>query len=155
MTDTVAARLAARGLTLPDPPKPGGMYDSVRVVGGVAYVSVQFPFVDGEVVFRGRLGHELTTEDGYRAAELCALNVLAQINHYVGFERILGLNRIEAHMLTADGWDDFPKVLDGASRLFIDVLGDEVGRHARALFGVERLPLDATIALTATLTLRP
>lgn len=155
MTDPIIARLASRGLSLPDPPKPGGAYDSVRAIGGVAYVAVQFPFAEGDLAFRGRLGRELTTQDGYRAAELCALNVLAQMHRYVGFKRILGLNRIEAHMLTVDGWDDFPKVLDGASRLFADALGDEAGRHARALSGVERLPMDAPIALTATFTLRP
>lgn len=155
MTADPIGRLTARGLSLPDPPKPGGAYDSVRAIGGTAHVSVQFPFADGELAFRGRLGRELTTEDGYHAAELCALNVLAQINHYVGFERILGLNRIEAHMLTVEGWDDFPKVLDGASSLFLEVLGDEAGRHARALFGVERLPMGAPVALTTSFTLRP
>jgi hypothetical protein len=149
------ARLAARGLSLPDPPRPGGSYDSVRVVG-IAYVAAQFPFADGErLAFRGRIGCELTTEYGYRAAELCALNVLTQIDRYVGFERLLGLNRIEACMLTANGWDDFPKVLDSASHLFGAALGDDVGRHARALFGVERLPLDAPMELTASFTLIP
>lgn len=155
MVDPIA-RLAARGLSLPDPPKPGGSYNSVRAVGGIAYVAAQFPFADSEqLAFSGRLGRELTTEDGYRAAELCALNVLAQIDRYVGFERLLGLNRIEAYMLTVDGWDDFPEVLDGASHLFVAALGDDVGQHARALFGVERLPLNAPMELTASFTLRP
>jgi len=93
--------------------------------------------------------------DSPRAAELCALNVLAQVHRHVGFERIIGLNRIDAHMLTVDGWEGFPRVLDGASRLFVDALGDEVGRHARTPFGVERLPMDASIALTAAFTIRP
>ena len=155
MTVDPTNRLAARGLSLPEPPKPGGAYASVRAIGGIAYVSVQFPFSGSELAFRGRLGRKLTTEDGYRAAELCALNVLAQISHYIGFERILGLNRIEAHMLTVEGWDDFPEVLDGASNLFLDILGIEAGRYARALFEVERLPMDTPIALTASFTLRP
>jgi enamine deaminase RidA (YjgF/YER057c/UK114 family) len=153
MSDALA-KLAARGMTLPAPPKPGGAYDPVRVIGGVAYVAAQFPFLEGRLAFRGRLGRELTTQDGYRAAELCALNVLAQIDHVVGFERVLGLNRIKAYMLTVDGWDDFPKVLDGAPNLFLHALGG-ARRHARALFGVERLPMDAPIELTATFTLHP
>ena len=151
MTDPLV-RLAELGLSLPEPPEPGGTYESVRVIGGIAYVAAQFPFADGELAFRGRLGRELTTQDGYRAAELCALNVLAQIDKYVGFDHVLGLNRFEAYMLTVDGWDDFPKVLDGASRVFLDAL-DDAGRHARALFGVERLPLGAPIELTASFTL--
>lgn len=152
MTD-VLARLAERGLSLPEPPGPGGAYEPVRALGGVAYVAVQWPLSGGALAFRGRLGRELTTEDGYRAAELCALNVLAQVHRAVGIERVLGLNRIESYMLTAEGWDDFPRVLDGASHLFLHALGD-AGRHSRALLGVERLPMDAPIGLTATFTLR-
>lgn len=150
----VPARLARHGLVLPIPPPPGGAYEPVRAIGGVAYVAVQFPFVDGKLAYRGRLGRDLSTEDGRRAAELSALNVLAQIDRFIGFERVLGLNRIEAAMLTVDGWDEFPDVLDGASRLFLAALGD-AGRHARSLIGVDRLPMDAPIAVTATLTLRP
>ena len=151
----VIANLAERNLSLPEPPKPGGAYESVRVVvgGGIAYVAAQFPFQGNNLAFRGRLGRELTTEDGYRAAELCALNVLAQMNVYVGFDNILGLNRFEAYMLTADEGDGFPKVVDGASHLFLAALGD-AGKHARALFAVERLPMNAPIEITASFTLR-
>ncbi len=74
MNDAIT-RLAEKGLSLPEPPKPGEAYDPVRVLGGIAYVAAQFPFRDGAPVYRGRLGRELTTQDGYRAAELCALNV--------------------------------------------------------------------------------
>ena len=147
------ARLAERGLSLPEPPRPGGSYESVRVVGGVGYVAAQFPFEGDELAFTGRLGRELATDEGYRAAELCALNVLAQIHRYVGLGRVSGLGRIEAYMQTAEGWDDFPRVLDGASHLFLNALGEETGRHARALFGVERLPLNAPIEMTATFSL--
>ncbi len=148
----VIARLAEKGMALPEPPKPGGAYEAVRVLGGVAYVAAQFPFHEGVLAYRGRLGRELTTQEGYRAAELCAVNVLAQIHRHVGFERIAGLNRFEAYLLTVEGWNDFPKVVDGASQLFLHALGD-AGRHARALFGVERLPMNAPIELVATFTL--
>lgn len=153
MIDRVTAVLASRGLSLPEPPPPGGSYDAARIVGSVAYVAVQFPIADGAFAFRGRLGRELTTEHGLAAAELCALNVLAQIDRFVGFDRVLGLTRVDAVMLTVEGWDEMPKVLDGASRLFLDALG-EAGRHARTLCGVDRLPGDAPIALTTSFTLR-
>jgi len=149
---SLIAKLAERGLILPEPPKPGGFYDSVRVAGSVAYVAIQFPFLNGQVAFQGRFGRELTTGDGYQAAELCALNVLAQIHHYIGLERISALNMVEAHMQTAEGWDEFPKVLDGASSLFLYILGDR-GKHARALYGVERLPMNLPISLTTSFTL--
>jgi len=150
----VLFNLASRGLSLPAPPKPGGAYVPVRVIGGVAYVAAQFPIRADGGAFRGRLGRELSTEDGYRAAELCALNVLAQIHHAVGFDKILGLNRFEAYLQTVEGWDEFPRVVDGASHLFLAALGPDAGQHARALFGVERLPLNFPIELTATFTLR-
>jgi len=155
-TKAPARRRAARGgIVLPEPPAPGGSYESVRVLGGVAYVAIQFPFADGKPAFEGRLGRELTAEQGREAARLCALNVLAQLDKYVGLRQVLGLNRIEAHLATVEGWDEFAEVLDGASDLFLQVLGPEVGRHARALYGVERLPMNLPVALTATFTLRP
>ena len=153
-TKAPTKRRAAAGIMLPEPPAPGGSYESVRVLGGVAYVAIQFPFADGKPAFEGRLGRELTTEQGREAARLCALNVLAQLDKYVGLQQVLGLNRIEAHMATVEGWDEFPKVLDGASELFLQVLGPEAGRHARALYGVERLPMNLPVSLTATFTLR-
>jgi enamine deaminase RidA (YjgF/YER057c/UK114 family) len=148
----VIANLRQQGLSLPDPPRPGGAYDSVRVVKDVAYVSIQFPLHGGQMPYPGRLGAERSTEEGYQAARLCALNVLAQMHRYVGFERIAGLNHVEAYLQTTAGWEDFPKVLDGASHLFLAALG-EVGRHSRSLVGVERLPLNAPVALVTSFTL--
>jgi len=149
----VLARLAAQGLALPTPPKPGGAYEPVRVLGGVGYVAIQFPVRDGVWLWQGRLGRELSTEDGYQAAQACALNVLAQIDATVGFEQLAGLNRFEAYLQTVEGWDAFPRVLDGASHLFLEALG-EAGKHARAPLGIERLSKNAPIALVATFTLR-
>ncbi len=149
----IIATLEKQGLSLPNAPKPGGHYESVRIVDKVAYVAIQFPFVNDKLAYQGRLGSNLTTQDGYHAAQLCALNVLSQINKYVGFDNILSLNMVEAYMLTVDEWDDFPKVLDGASELFLSILGD-AGRHARALYGVHRLPMNCPIALTTSFTLK-
>lgn len=145
--------LAARGILLPSPPSPGGAYEPVRVMGGIAHVAIQFPIQNGDWIWRGRLGRELSTEDGYQAARLCALNVLAQLDRTPGLDQIAGLNRVDAYLLTADGWDGFPRVLDGASHLFLEALG-EAGCHSRSLVGVERLPGNAPIALTVTATVR-
>ncbi|NII28784.1 RidA family protein [Pseudoflavitalea sp. X16] len=150
----IIAKLTALGLSLPaEPPKPGGLYEPVRVIGNMAYVAVQFPLHNGKLAYRGRLGAELTTEEGVLAARYCALNVLAQIHKHVGFDNIVGLNFIEAKMLTTEGWNDFARVLDGASGLFLDTLG-EAGRHARSLSGAHSLPMNAPITLTTTFTVR-
>lgn len=148
--------LAGLGLSLPaNPPAPGGAYVAVRVAGGVAYVASQFPIgPDGRPAMTGRLGRELTTADGVRAAELTALNVLAHVQHAVGLGRVLAMNRFEAYVASAEGWDEFPAVLDGASRVFLAALGPEAGAHARAPVGAHRLPWDMPLELTASFTLR-
>lgn len=148
----VIDNLRQQGLSLPAPPPPGGAYDSVRILKGVAYVSIQFPLHDGQMPYPGRLGAERSTEEGHRAARLCAFNVLAQVHRYVGFDCVAGLNHVEAYLQTVPGWADFPKVLDGASHLFRAALG-EAGRHSRSLVGVERLPLNAPVALVTSFTL--
>jgi enamine deaminase RidA (YjgF/YER057c/UK114 family) len=162
-TAQVVANLGARGLALPpDPPRPGGAYLPVRAIGGFAFVAAQFPVAPAVATaetrtaartWTGRLGRELTTADGVAAAELAALNVLAQIHHAIGFERVAGLARFEAYLQTAPGWDDFPAVVDGASNLFLAALGPAAGAHARALYGVERLPRDFVLELAATFAL--
>lgn len=160
-TAQVVANLAARGLALPpSPPRPGGAYLPVRAIGGFAFVAAQFPVATegapaGTRTWTGRLGANLTTADGVAAAELAALNVLAQIHRAVGFERVAGLARFEAYLQTSPGWSDFPQVVDGASNLFLAALGPDAGAHARALFGVERLPRDYALELTATFALAP
>lgn len=151
---TALRRLAERGLILPTPPPPGGAYLPVRVLCNVAYVAAQFPFQQGRLAFQGRLGQDLTTQDGQQAAALCALNVLAHIHAAVGLENVEGLGHFEAALVTAEGWDDFPRVVDGASNIFNVALGD-AGVHARSLVGVHRLPLGAPVELTAVFHLRP
>lgn len=151
--DQVAAALASRGVSLPEPPPPGGAHDAVRIVGSMTSVAVQFPIGNAALALRGRFGREHTTEDGRTAAERCAPNVLAQIDRIVGFDRFLDLTRVDAAMLTVAGPDEMPAVLDGASRVFLNALG-EAGRHTRSLCGVDRRPGDAPIAMTTSFTLR-
>lgn len=149
----IIQKLNVLDLELPQVSTPGGSYVSVNVRGGIAYVAIQFPIVNGEYFYQGRLGAELTTENGYHAMQLCALNVLAQVHAKVGFDKIEGLNHFDAYYQSADDWDDAPKVVNGASDLFINVLG-EAGVHSRAIFGVDKLPRNFSVGLTATFTLK-
>ena len=84
---------------------------------------------------------------------LCALNVLAQANSKIGFENIVGLNHIDAYFQSNETWDDSPKVVNGASDLFVEILEDK-GIHARAIFGVHKLPRNFSVGLTATFTIK-
>jgi len=97
------------GLELPQISTPGGNYVSVNIRGSVAYVAIQFPIVNEEYLYQGRLGVELSTEEGYKAMQICALNVIAQINHKIGFEKVIGLNHIDAYFQAGGNWDDSPR----------------------------------------------
>ena len=145
--------LTKHKLELPEITTPGGSYVSVNIRGGIAYVAIQFPIKNETNLYRGRLGDQLTTKDGYRAMELCALNVLAQINDKVGFENVIGLNHIDAYFQANENWDESPTVVNGASDLFVNIL-EEKGVHSRAIFGVEKLPRNLCVGLTCTFTIK-
>ena len=146
---TIEQRLQARGLTLPAPPKPLGSYTAVSQAGDLLFISGQLPLLDGKVAWQGAVGRELTLEQGRQAAELAALNVLAQIKAHLGsFERLDHIVRLEGHVTSAPGWLQQAAVLDGASGLFADVLGAKAGQ-ARAAYSQVQQPGNAAVILVA------
>lgn len=151
---SIEERLAARGLRLPNPPRPLGSYTAVSQAGDLLFISGQLPLADGKVVWQGQVGKDLTLEEGQRAAELAALNVLAQIHAYLGgFERLDHIVRLEGHVTSAEGWLQQPAVLDGASNLFADVLGEKAG-HARAAYSHFQQPGNAAVILVVIAQIR-
>ncbi|AOI82529.1 RidA family protein [Burkholderia cepacia] len=152
---TVEQKLADLGLALPEPPNPLGSYTAVSEAGNLLFVSGQLPLVDGKVAYTGRVGEQLSVDDGKHAARLAALNVLAQIRrHLGGFERLRKIARVEGHVSSADGFFGQPAVIDGASDLFAAVLGDKAG-HARSVFSLRQLPADAAVALVVIAAIDP
>lgn len=145
-------KLINLGLELPTLSIPGGSYESVNIRGNIAYVAIQFPISNGNYLFQGKLGGNITTPEGHQAMQLCALNILAQIHHKIGFEQIEGLNHLDAYYRATEEWDEAPKVVDGASELFVNALGAK-GKHSRAIFGVAHLPRQFSVGLTASFTL--
>ena len=146
----VEQRLAELGLQLPNPPRPAGNYQPWILSGNLLWLSGQLPIQDGKLIFTGRIGAERTEADGYAAARLAALNVLAQIRAALGgFDRLKTLLRVEGHVASAPDWNNAPKVLDGASDLFAAVLGER-GHHARTAFTPAQLPLNLTVELVVT-----
>lgn len=148
----IVENLKANGIELSDPPKPGGSYVAVNVRSNIAYVAIQFPINDNKFFFLGRLGNEVTTDQGYEAARMAAINVLSQIDKYVGLDEIIGLNHIDIYYQAGEEWDEGPKVANGASDLFLKVLG-KLGEHTRSIMGVHKLPRNHSVALTASFTL--
>lgn len=151
---SIEARLAELGITLPEPAAPVAAYVPVVIAGGLAHVSGQLPFIDGRLV-TGRLGEDVSVEDGAAAARACGLMILAQLKAALGsLDRVERVVKLGAFVNSAGDFTDHPKVANGASELMADVFGD-AGRHARAAVGVPALPLgaavevDAIIAVTA------
>lgn len=147
-------RLHELGLQLPVPPKPAGSYQPWLIHGNLLLVSGQFPIERGELRYVGRVGAELSAEDGRRAARLAALNVLAQIRSALdGFDRLATLLHVAGHVAAAPPWNSAPEVLDGASGLFLEVLGER-GRHTRSAFVPAQLPLGLSVELVVTAAVR-
>ena len=133
-------------------PLPGGNYVPVNVRSNIAYVAIQFPIAREGNRFLGRMGKELTTLDGYNAARQAAINILAQMKKFVGLKNIQGLNHIEIYYRCVQDWDEGPRVADGASDLFVNVLGPK-GTHSRSLLGVDSLPRSFSVGVTASFTI--
>ena len=145
-------RLKLMHLELPTVTTPGGAYTSVNLRGKIAYVAIQFPILNEQYHYQGLLGKDWTTQEGYQAMQLCALNILAQINAVVGLDQLEGLNHIDAYYRSTPDWDDAPLVVDGASELFTKALRER-GVHSRAIFGVQHLPRQFCVGLTSSFTL--
>jgi enamine deaminase RidA (YjgF/YER057c/UK114 family) len=151
---TIDDRLRELGLTLPQAPAPVGRYKRFGQAGNLYFLSGQLPFQDGRILHPGHVGGDVTLEQGYEAARVCALNCVAQIQAVLGsLERLDTILRVEGHVNSAPGFISQAKVLDGATDLFFNVLGDRAG-HARTAFGHHELPLNAAVELVLTFTAR-
>ena len=149
---TIAARLADLGITLPRPAAPVASYVPVVVHGGMAYVSGQIAFHDGHVI-KGRLGVNVTLEDGIAAARACGLMILAQLEAAGLLEQVERVVKLGAFVNSTADFTDHPKIANGASDLMEQVFGG-AGQHARAAVGVAALPLGAAVEVDAIVALK-
>jgi enamine deaminase RidA (YjgF/YER057c/UK114 family) len=118
------------------------------VSGELAFVSGQVPIVDGEVLHPGHVGREVTLEQAREAARRCALQALAALKGALGsLDRVRGIVQVSVFVASAPGFTDQPKVANGASDLFVELMGDQ-GKHARAAIGVAELPLGVPVEVT-------
>jgi enamine deaminase RidA (YjgF/YER057c/UK114 family) len=125
------------------------------LAGDLLYLRGMVPFRDGQVVFTGKLGQEVTVERGAEAARLALLNALAVIRHELGsLDRVKRIVRVVGHVASASGFVQQPAVINGASDLLVQVFG-EAGRHARVALGAAELPLHAAIELELLVQVRP
>ncbi len=148
---SIEARLAELGITLPEAAAPVASYVPVVVQNGMAHVSGQLPFVDGALQ-TGRLGEDVSLEDGMAAARACGLMILAQLKAAGVLDKVERVVKLGAFVNSTGDFTDQPKVANGASDLMFEVFGDK-GRHARAAVGVPALPLGAAVEVDAIIAI--
>lgn len=149
---TIAARLAELGITLPKAAAPVASYVPVVVHGGFAHVSGQLPFVDGQVV-KGRLGDDVSVEEGQAAARACGLMIVAQLEAAGLLEQVARIVKLGAFINCTADFTQQPEVANGASDLMEQVFGG-AGQHARAAVGVPALPRGAAVEVDAVVALK-
>jgi enamine deaminase RidA (YjgF/YER057c/UK114 family) len=145
------------GLRLPAPPAPAASYVPTRLVPigegrALLYIAGQVSVEDGKRL-TGRCPDEVTVEEAQSRARVCALNVLAQMEAAAGLDNVEQVTQLIGFVLSADGFGDQPKVINGASDLLVDVLG-EAGRHTRAALGTNSLPFSVTVEIAAVAVVR-
>lgn len=151
----VEERLAGLGLTLPPPWTPRGNFLPWRKVGNVVYLSGQICEWDGAVVYEGPVGAQLDITQAQKAAQMCALNLLYCLKQSCGtLDAVSEVIRLGGFVNCIPGFPDSPKVIDGASQLFVDLYG-EAGRHVRTAVGVAGLPGNAAVEVDAVFRLKP
>ena len=148
-------KLAALGLTLPVAAAPVANYVGFTVSGRLVFVSGQLPFKDGKLLHTGRLGDNVSVEEGYEAGRQCGLNILAHLKAACGgdLDRVARVLRLGGFVACTPDFTDAPKCVNGASDLMVAVFG-EAGRHARAAVGVASLPAGACVEVDAIIELR-
>lgn len=146
----VAARLSELGILLPSIASPSGNYVPYRVVGNLLYLSGQIPRIDGIEHFVGVVGRDISTEDGYQAARLCALNLVARVHAALegDLDRVVGCVQLRGFVNAVPEFDRHPAVIDGASDLLVEIFGDK-GRHVRTALGAGSLPRGSSVEVDA------
>ncbi|WP_055696194.1 RidA family protein [Streptomyces prasinopilosus] len=141
----VEAKLAELGLSLPEVVPPLAAYRPAVLSGRYVYTAGQLPMVGGELALTGKVGAEVTAEEAKELARTCALNALAAVKSVAGdLDRVARVVKVTGFVASAADFTGQPGVLNGASELLVDVLGDK-GVHARSAVGVAVLPLDAPV----------
>lgn len=151
-TDDIKRLLETKGKLLPQAPIPVGSYRATIGSGKLLFISGQLPFSDGVLIYKGKLGKELTIVEGYAAAELCALNLLSHIAHPRQHYKLKQILKIEGFINCTAAFIEHAKVLDGASQLLSDTLADKAG-HVRTVMGCNSLPLGAAVEIAAIVEL--
>jgi enamine deaminase RidA (YjgF/YER057c/UK114 family) len=150
----IESRLKELGVTLPTPPMPVASYVPCTISGNIVFVSGQIPIADGAIKYIGKLGVDVPLEAGQAAAQLCAINILAQLKAAIGdLDRVTRCLKLGVFVNAAPDYTQQPEVANGASDLIAAVFGD-AGKHARAAVGVGSLPRGVAVEVEAVFEIK-
>ena len=143
------------GLNIPELPKALANYVPYKIVGKTMYVSGQAPVQNGELIYKGKVGSDITIEDGIKAARLCVTNIIAAVK--TGLEgdwgKLDSFVKLTGFVNCQDDFTDQPKIINGASDMLVEIFGDQ-GRHARVAVGSNALPLGISVEIDAIVQLK-
>lgn len=143
----IEEKIKELGFEVPEVAKPLAAYIPAKKVGNLVMTSGQVPLVKGEIKYAGKVGKELSEEDGQKAAQVCALNCLAAVKGVIGnLDKILEVVKLTVFVASAQDFTAQPKVANGASELIGKIFG-EAGMHVRSAVGVTSLPLNAAVEI--------
>ncbi len=143
----IEEKIKELGFEVPEVAKPLAAYIPAKLVGNLVMTSGQVPLVKGEILYKGKIGKDLSEEDGIKAAQVCALNCLAAIKSVIGnLDRVVEVEKLTVFVASADDFTAQPKVANGASELIGKIFG-EAGKHVRSAVGVTALPLNSAVEI--------
>ena len=143
------------GLNIPDLPKALANYVPYKIVGKTMYISGQAPVKDGELIYKGKVGSDITVEDGIEAAKLCVLNIIAGVKTGIegDWDKLDSFVKLTGYVNCQNNFTDQPKIINGASDMLVDIFGDQ-GRHSRVAVGSNALPLGIAVEIDAVVQLK-
>ena len=143
------------GLNIPELPKALANYVPFKIVGKTMYISGQAPVRNGEMIYKGKVGSDITIEDGIEAAKLCVINIIAAVK--TGLEgdwnKLDSFVKLTGFVNCQDSFTDQPKIINGASDMLVEIFGDQ-GRHTRVAVGSNALPLGISVEIDAIIQLK-
>ena len=153
MSVDVRAKLAEKGLTLPVATKPLAAYVPAVRTGNIVFTAGQLPMVDGAIAKAGKVGADVSVEEAYDLAKICAINALAAVELVAPVDSVVKVVRIICYVNGAPGFVSHPAVANGASELFMHIWGD-AGVAARSAIGVAELPLNSPVEVELTVEVK-